>query len=113
MKEHQHTEWKASWRDEYLKWICGFANADGGVLVLGRNDQGKAVGVENAARLLVDIPNKVRDILGIMVECEPAPCVGQGHGGNRGGTVSQPYQLQGRISLPQRQHQAGTQRCGP
>ena len=27
MKEHQHIEWKASWRDEYLKWICGFANA--------------------------------------------------------------------------------------
>ena len=32
MKENQHIEWKASWRDEYLKWICGFANAEGGVL---------------------------------------------------------------------------------
>ncbi len=20
-------EWKESWRDEYLKWLCGFANA--------------------------------------------------------------------------------------
>ena len=27
MPETQNTEWKASWRDEYLKWICGFANA--------------------------------------------------------------------------------------
>jgi len=27
MSESQHKEWKASWRDEYLKWICGFANA--------------------------------------------------------------------------------------
>ncbi len=27
MKESQNTEWKESWRDEYLKWICGFANA--------------------------------------------------------------------------------------
>lgn len=23
MTEHQHIEWKSSWRDEYLKWICG------------------------------------------------------------------------------------------
>ncbi len=26
MNEHQRVEWKASWRDEYLRWICGFAN---------------------------------------------------------------------------------------
>ena len=34
MKESQHTEWKQNWRDEYLRWICGFANAEGGVLVI-------------------------------------------------------------------------------
>ena len=28
MKEHQHIEWKRNWRDEYLKWVCAFANAD-------------------------------------------------------------------------------------
>ncbi len=28
--ESQDTEWKETWRDEYLKWICGFANAQGG-----------------------------------------------------------------------------------
>ena|ERR1700736_6739665 len=66
--EHQHVEWKESWRDEYLRCVCGFANADGGVLVIGRDDKGAAVGVENARKLLVDIPNKVRDILGIMVD---------------------------------------------
>ena len=32
MNEDQNIEWKRSWRDEYLKWICGFANAQGGVL---------------------------------------------------------------------------------
>ena len=68
MKEHQHIEWKESWRDEYLRWICGFANAEGGRLVIGRNDKGVAVGVNNAKKLLEDIPNKVRDLLGIMVE---------------------------------------------
>ena len=67
MKESQHTEWKESWRDEYLKWICGFANAEGGVLHIGRNDRGVVVGLPNAARLLEEIPNKVRDILGILV----------------------------------------------
>ena len=30
MKENQQIEWKQSWRDEYLKWICGFANTEGG-----------------------------------------------------------------------------------
>jgi ATP-dependent DNA helicase RecG len=68
MKETQHIEWKESWRDEYLRWICGFANAEGGVLVIGRNDKGEAVGVKDARRLLQEIPNKVRDILGIMVD---------------------------------------------
>ncbi len=29
MSESQNIEYKESWRDEYLKWICGFANAQG------------------------------------------------------------------------------------
>ena len=68
MKENQNIEWKASWRDEYIKWICGFANATGGTLVIGKNDKGMVTGVSNAKRLLADIPNKVRDILGIIVD---------------------------------------------
>lgn len=67
MRESQHTEWKESWRDDYLRWICGFANAEGGVLAIGRNDQGLVVGVPEAKRLLVELPNKVRDLLGIVV----------------------------------------------
>ena len=30
MPESQNIEWKAKWKDEYLEWICGFANAQGG-----------------------------------------------------------------------------------
>ena len=45
MREDQTIEWKESWRDEYLKWICGFANAEGGRLVVGRNDKGEVVGL--------------------------------------------------------------------
>jgi Putative DNA-binding domain len=67
-KEHQQVEWKETWRDEYLKWISGFANAEGGVLVIGTNDSGKVVGVADARKLLVDLPNKVRDVFGILVK---------------------------------------------
>ena len=67
MAEDQHIEWKSSWRDEYLKWICGFANAQGGVLVIGRNDQGRPVDLKDAARLMEDLPSKIRDVLGLMV----------------------------------------------
>jgi ATP-dependent DNA helicase RecG len=66
--ENQNIEWKESWRDEYLKWICGFANADGGVLEIGKNDKGDLVGLADAKKLMEDIPNKVRDVLGIMVD---------------------------------------------
>ena len=69
-RENQTIEWKETWRDEYLKWISGFANADGGVLTIGRNDAGKIVGLSDAKKLLEDIPNKVRDILGILVKVD-------------------------------------------
>jgi ATP-dependent DNA helicase RecG len=70
MPENQTIEWKESWRDEYLKWICGFANAQGGILYIGKNDNGKVVGVKESKKLLEDIPNKVRDILGIVVDVD-------------------------------------------
>lgn len=68
MSEDQHTEWKSSWRDEYLKWLCGFANAHGGVLEVGRDDSGRVVGIENGPRLLEELPNKLRDLLGIVAD---------------------------------------------
>jgi len=68
MKEHQHLEWKETWRDEFMRLICGFANSDGGVLHIGKNDQGKVVGITGATKLLEDLPNKIRDVLGIIVE---------------------------------------------
>ena len=68
MMESQNIEWKETWRDEYLKWICGFANAAGGKIYIGVNDQGCVVGVSEADRLLEDIPNKVCDVLGIIVD---------------------------------------------
>lgn len=65
-KESQNTEWKESWHDDYLKWICGFANAEGGRIYLGKDDAGKVVGLNKAEKLLEDLPNKIRDKLGLM-----------------------------------------------
>jgi predicted HTH transcriptional regulator len=41
MSEDQDIEFKESWRDEYLKWICGFANAQGGKIYLGKESWGR------------------------------------------------------------------------
>lgn len=68
MPETQNIEYKSTWRDEYLKWICGFANANGGTIFIGKDDNGNIVGVDEAKRLLEEIPNKVRDVLGILVD---------------------------------------------
>ncbi len=40
MQEDQNIEFKELWKDQYLKWICGFANADGGKLFIGIDDKG-------------------------------------------------------------------------
>ena len=47
MNESQNIEFKESWHDEYLKWICGFANAKGGKLLIGVDDAGKPVDVQD------------------------------------------------------------------
>ena len=57
MSESQLIEYKESWRDEYLKWICGFANAQGGVLYIGKRDDGSVCGVTDSKKLMEDIPN--------------------------------------------------------
>ena len=48
--ESQNIEFKESWRDEYLKWICGFANAQGGTLFVGIEDKGEVCGVKDAQK---------------------------------------------------------------
>lgn len=68
MAESQNVEYKESWRDEYLKWVCGFANAQGGSIYIGLNDNGEVVGVADCKKLLEDIPNKIRDTMGIIAD---------------------------------------------
>lgn len=68
MPESQNIEYKSTWRDDYLKWICGFANSTGGKLFIGIDDTGNVVGLENHDKLLEQLPNKFRDVLGVYAE---------------------------------------------
>ena len=56
-EENQTVEYKESWHEKYLEWICGYANAKGGTLYIGIEDgTKKPVGVKNANKLMEDIP---------------------------------------------------------
>lgn len=68
MAEKQNVEWKEIWKDDYLAWICGFANAQGGTIYIGKNDDGETVGLQNSHKLMEDLPNKIRDAMGIIVD---------------------------------------------
>jgi ATP-dependent DNA helicase RecG len=68
MPEQQNIEYKSSWHNDCLKWICGFANAQGGRIYIGKDDAGKVVGVENYKTLMDEIPNKIKNNLGITTE---------------------------------------------
>jgi ATP-dependent DNA helicase RecG len=68
MSEQQNIEYKRSWRDEYLKWICGFANAQGGKIYIGIDDDGAVTGVDDCKKLMDDIPNKAVNHLGLVVD---------------------------------------------
>ena len=70
MAESQNIEYKESWRDEYLKWICGFANAYGGRIYIGVRDDGAVVGVSDSKKLMEDLPNKIRDTMGIVADVD-------------------------------------------
>lgn len=66
--ESQDVEFKENWHDKYLEWVCGFANAHGGTIYIGVDDNGNVVGLNDTKKLLEDIPNKIRNHLGIMAE---------------------------------------------
>ncbi len=67
-KECQNVEHKRSWQDEYLKWICGFANAQGAVMYFGVDDNLEVYGLKNTKKLMEDIPNKIVNSMGLVVD---------------------------------------------
>jgi ATP-dependent DNA helicase RecG len=73
MAENQNIEFKEGWHDDCLKWICGFANAQGGTIYIGIDDAGRTVGAADSHRLMEEIPNKIRSNLGILAEVNLRP----------------------------------------
>lgn len=68
MSERQNIEWKQNWHDDYLKWVCGFANAIGGTIYIGKDDEGNVVDLPNYVALLESIPQKIRNTMGIICD---------------------------------------------
>jgi predicted HTH transcriptional regulator len=68
--EHQTIEFKESWRDDHLKTICALANTKDGKLHIGIDDSGSPKGVKEARKLLEDIPNKIKGMLGVIPSVE-------------------------------------------
>lgn len=56
VKECQYAEFKQSWQDEYLKWICAFANTEGGSLFVGVDDKGYALFMQGRTWDSVPVP---------------------------------------------------------
>lgn len=66
MKENQNLDFKKIWKDEFLEYVSGFANSQGGTLLIGVEDNGDIVGVTNAKKLMEDIPNKIVTTTGVV-----------------------------------------------
>jgi ATP-dependent DNA helicase RecG len=89
MPEQQNIEYKSSWHDDYLKWICGFANAQGGRIYIGKDDAGAVVNLENYRELMDEIPNKIKNTMGITADVN----LEQDGGGRFIEIVVQPYSV--------------------
>jgi len=63
-EESHNVEYKESWHDKHLEWVCGYANAKGETLYIGIGDgTKKPVGVKNPNKLLENISNSIRNLL--------------------------------------------------
>jgi len=68
--ENQDYDWKREWKDDQLDDLCAFANTDGGTLEIGKDNRGQFFPLKNIPKLLEDLPNKIRQQLGIIARVE-------------------------------------------
>jgi len=66
MHEQQNIEFKSQWTDNILKTVCAFANTNGGTIYIGIDDNGNPVELKNIKKLMEDIPNKIKNTIGIV-----------------------------------------------
>ncbi|MCL2250002.1 MAG: winged helix-turn-helix transcriptional regulator, partial [Oscillospiraceae bacterium] len=50
------------------KWICGYANAYGGTLFIGKDDTGAVKGISDSTKLLKSVPDKITHTMGIVAD---------------------------------------------
>ena len=67
-QENQNIEHKRIWKDEYLKWVSGFANAHGGKIYIGIDDDLTVIGVDDLHQQMEDLPNKIINNTGVFPE---------------------------------------------
>ena len=61
-EENLHLEFKREWNDKCLEEICGFANTEGGTLLVGVDDEGYTYGLEDSSKLFTEISNHIKEI---------------------------------------------------
>lgn len=66
--ERQNVEWKREWKDDNLKEIAGFANASGGILQIGVDDDGTIIGVRDPK----DVMKKISDTVAHRLALNPS-----------------------------------------
>ena len=96
MTKQQNIEYKQSWHNDYLKWICGFANAIGGIIYIGKDDDGNVVHLPNHKQLMEIIPQKVRNDMGIVCDVNLLDEEGKKYIEIRVNSYSVPVSLRGR-----------------
>lgn len=61
--ETEITEFKSQFTEEIYKEVIAFANTDGGVVYIGIDDDGNAIGLENVDKEYTRITNGIRDAI--------------------------------------------------
>lgn len=61
--ENERIEYKSQLVDDIYKEVIAFANTDGGVIYIGIDDQGNAVGIENVDETYTRLTNGIRDAI--------------------------------------------------
>ncbi len=70
ISETKHLEYKEIFNDSVFKSLAGFANADGGTVVIGICDDSTVKGVNYSSKDIETLTNRIVDKLGIHPEIE-------------------------------------------
>ena len=61
--ENERTEFKEQFIPEIYKEVIAFANTEGGVIFIGVDDEGNAVGLDNVDETYTKVTNGIRDAI--------------------------------------------------